>query len=104
MFGFPNYVINRRTGRPEEHYSWAYETLFTGVAWAFAAMFTALAVFCIVWGNVEHGSNYAAVACAGAAVLFSLIALWRRRSLTRRRQALRNAVRAYQEGLARAFE
>ena len=103
MFGWPDYLTNRRTGRPEAHHSWACEALFIWWAWGGAATFAALAAF-IVIGNAGLGSLIAAFACAGAAAIFGSLALWRRRALKRKREAYRTAVLAYEEGLRRAFD
>ena len=104
MFGFHDHVVNRRTGRPEEHYAWVHETFLSWTVWTAAMFSIALAAFIVIWGKVDLGSVYAGGVFAGVAVFFSMIGLWRRRALERKRRALRMALIAYEEGLARAFD
>jgi hypothetical protein len=99
MFGFQDYVIDRRSGRPQPHYSWRGESFITMVAWAMAAMFLIGAIFFVIeWREFNGGPPMVL-----GSILLGAIAHWRQRLLARKRQKLKKTIEAHEAVLDKAF-
>jgi hypothetical protein len=99
MFGFQDYVIDRRSGRPQPHYSWRAEGIITWIAWAIAAMFLIAAMsYCI-----ERGEFVGALQMALGSILIGGVARWRQRLLACKRKELAKAIEAHEAMLDKAF-
>jgi len=97
MFGFRDYVINPRSGRPEPHVSWQAERVITWTGWVIAFAFTAGAAYNYKkWGDLEGAATM-----LGGAVLVSTISFARRSMLQRKQQQYREAVDAYEAALSK---
>jgi hypothetical protein len=96
MFGFHDYATDPRSGRPQAHYSWVYETVVTWTAWAMAATCLIGAItFYLKWQKAGFPWEMAL-----GSILFAVIAYWRHSMLARKRAAFRSAVSDYEAMLA----
>jgi hypothetical protein len=98
VFGFHDFTIDPRSGRPQPHVSWLGERLITWTAWASAVISLAGAVgYYLKWHEIDGPAQMTL-----AAVLFALIALWRQNMLARRQTVYREAVAAYEAMLTKS--
>jgi hypothetical protein len=100
MFGFHDHSNDRRSGRPQAHYSWVAETITTWAAWVSATTSLVGAVaWYLRWGSLDGPTQMAL-----ASVLFAAIGYWRHTMLVRKRAAFRDAVADYEAALAKPFD
>ncbi|PZU10911.1 hypothetical protein [Sphingomonas sp.] len=99
MIGFHDYVVDRRSGRPEPHASWQGERLITWTGWATAIVSaTGAACYYYKWREIDG----AAAMLIGAGI-FSLVAYARWHALRKKKAALLKAITAYRALLDKPF-
>jgi len=97
VFGFHDYVIDARSGRPQPHGSWLGERFITWTGWLTSAVFLIGAVASYLMRHEVKGPAQMII----GAVLGALIAFWRDKMLIRKRAAYQAAVTAYEDMLAK---
>ncbi len=98
MANFLSHTTNPRTGRPEGHIAWSLMNTFAWVTWGLAAaMIIFAATDYLRWGRLDNLPIW-----LGAAAIPGAYGLVAHTIVRRKKWQYREAVAAYEAGLARA--